>query len=200
MHLPGHSHSTSAFVYHHHDLSGENGILSVLFHSTIRQGEFKKAIPWFPVALMVSVQCCLSATLPFVWCVLPHYNERFFQDHSTFQNRLMARYIDTPARKKLIFPIQNVCNKSEEWFFLLPICFRQVKIKPFWDVDCGLCLWMTWSHRKMVCGTKQLWHIFLLYGKSLLATDMKDTECMFLMGKQHFFRALEWYSTSSVCV
>ena len=134
---------------------------------------------------MVSVQCCLSATLPFVWCVLPH-NEKFFQDHSTFQNRLMARYIDTPARKSS-FSQFKTCNKSEEWFFLLPICFRQVKIKPFWDVDCGLCLWMTWSHRKMVCGTKQLWHIFLLYGKSLLATDMKDTaECMFLMGKQHF--------------
>ena len=75
----------------------------------------KKQFPDFLCRLMVSVQCCLSGYSSF--CVLPHYNERFFQDHSTFQNRLMARYIDTPARKKLIFPIQNLCNKSEEWFF-----------------------------------------------------------------------------------
>ena len=135
---------------------------------------------------MVSVQCCLSATLPFVWCVLPH-NERFFQDHSTFQNRLMARYIDTPARKKLIFPIQNLCNKSVKWFFLLPICFRQVKIKPF--LRCWLWFMFVNDLKSQKNGMRHqtIMAFFLLYGKSLLATDMKDTaECMFLMGKQHF--------------
>ena len=115
----------------------------------------------------------------------PH-NERFFQDHSTFQNRLMARYIDTPARKKLIFPIQNLCTNQRSDFFYFADLFQASQNKTF--LRCWLWFMFVNDLKSQKNGMRHqtIMAFFLLYGKSLLATDMKDTECMFLMGKQHF--------------
>ena len=174
VHLPGHSHSTSAFVYHH-DLSGENGILRVLFHSTIRQREFKKAIPWFPVALMVSVQCCLWATLPFVWCVLPHYNERFLPRPFDISKPFNGTVYWYPRQEKAHFPNSKLVQQIREVIFFIADLFQASQNKTF--LRCWLWFMFVNDLKSQKNGMRHqtIMAYFLLYGKSLLVTDIWKT-------------------------